>query len=107
MERIYLTKKEKTVLRLLNCGRDCPDDFPRHIFSGCVDSLEAKGLAHGAWGEGHYLESARITSKGKDYIALYPGLGNPVDWKWVVTTVIALVGAITAMVALFVACALQ
>lgn len=107
MEKIYLTKNEKSVLRLLNCGRDCPDDFPRHIFSGCVDSLEKKGLVYGAWSEGHNLQSARITAKGKDYIALYPGLGNPIDWKWTITTAIALVGTVAAIVALFVACRLQ
>jgi len=31
-------------------------------------------------------------------------LKNPTDWKWVIATGIAVIGAITAIVALFVAC---
>ena len=100
MERIRLSKEEKQVLRLLSNGMGCPDTYPFHIFAACVDSLERKGLAKGAWAEGHKLVNACITGRGKAYLLANPSLRNPVDWKWVITT------AIVAVAVLFVACTL-
>lgn len=106
MERIKLTKDEKTVLRFLynRCG--CPDIYPRHIFVSCVESLERHGLAKGAWTEWHNLEDARITPYGKNYISMNPNLRNPIDWKWVIATSVAVASAVFAAAALFVACSL-
>lgn len=104
MERISLTKQEKQVLRLLNACCGCPDNYPFYIFASCINSLERKGLAKGMWGESHKLVDARITSMGRTYIALNPNLRNPIDWKWIITTAIALTAAITAIVALFISC---
>lgn len=102
MERIKLTKDEKTVLRFLynRCG--CPDIYPRHIFVSCVESLERHGLAKGAWTEGYDLDDARITRQGKVYLAHNPTLRNPVDWKWIVTTALAALAAVAGVAALFV-----
>lgn len=104
MERIRLSKDEKTVLRLLAGGCGCPDTYPRHVFVSCVERLEMKGLAKGAWTEGHNLEAACITPQGKAYMAQNPDLRNPVDLKWIIATAIATIGAIAGVLALFVAC---
>lgn len=106
MERIRLSKQEKTVLRMLANGCGCPDTYPRHIFVAAVGSLEKKGLAQGAWTEGHTLEDARITRQGLAYLSQNPALRNPVDRKWVVTTAIATVAAVAGIAALFVSCLL-
>ena len=106
MERIFLSKEEKTVLRMLANGCGCPDTYPRHVFVSAVGSLEWKGLAQGAWTEGYDLDDARITRQGKVYLAQNPTLRNPVDWRWVITTAIATVAAVAGMAALFVSCSL-
>lgn len=80
MKRIKLSKSEKDVMRMLYAGCCYPSTFPRYIFSDCVDKLESKGLAKGAWLEGHDLEDAQLTPRGKAYIALNPALRNPVNW---------------------------
>lgn len=103
MERIRLSKEEKTVLRLLAGGCGCPDTYPHHVFVSCVEKLEMKGLAKGAWTEGHNLETARITPQGKAYVSQNPDLRNPVNWNLVSAT-IAVIGPIVSVVALFVAC---
>ena len=104
MDKIKLTKKEKEVLRLLAYGIENTDCYPSHILNACVDSLELKGLAKGAWASGHEVVAAKITDKGKMYIALNPKLKNPTDTKWVITTVISAIGVTIAFIALFVAC---
>lgn len=100
MDKIKLTKKEKEVLRLLASGVENTDCYPSHILNACVDSLERKGLAQGAWASGHEVIAAKISDKGKMYIALNPKLKNPTDAK----TVISAIGLAVAFAALFVAC---
>ena len=107
MERISLTRSEKEVLRLLGGGLGCPDGYPRHVFCTCAASLERKGLARCAWAAGHKLVDARITPYGREYLALNPRLRNPIDWKWVVTTAIALGAAVAGFLALFMSCSVQ
>lgn len=106
MERIRLSRQEKTVLRMLanRCG--CPDTYPRHVFVSAVGSLEQKGLARGAWTEGHALEDVRITRQGMVYLSQNPTLQNPVDWKWVVTTAVAVFAAVAGIASLFISCSL-
>ncbi len=104
MDKIKLTKEEKEVLRLLASGVENTDCYPSHILNACVDSLERKGLAQGVLASGHEVVAAKITDKGKMYIALNPKLKNPTDTKWVITTVISAIGVAVAFVALFVAC---
>lgn len=104
MEKIKLSRKEKQVLRLLHSGCGCPETYPFDVFASCVDTLERKGLARSAWAEGHRLEDAKITVRGKTYMCLNPSLRNPVDWRWVVTTTIAIIGASVSIIALLVAC---
>ena len=49
------------------------------------------------------MVSARLTSYGKTYLALYPNLRNPINWNLIlfVTTIISIT---ISIVALFVAC---
>lgn len=104
MERIRLSNNEKIVLRLVSSGRDCPDSFPSYVFAGYVRSLERKGLAQGAYVEGGGVEAARLTPDGRLYLAENPKLRNPIDWRWIITTVIAVVAAGAAIAALFISC---
>lgn len=90
MEKIHLTRREKEVLRLICSGCCCPSAYPLHLFVSSVRTLETKGLVKGAWIEGGRLEDARLTAYGREYLALNPLLRNPIDWKWIVTTAIAL-----------------
>ena len=99
MERIRLSKNEKKTLRLIASGRDCPDSFPFHVFCGCVRSLERKGLAIGAYVEGGDVEDACLTPDGRAYMAEYPSLRNPVDWKWWITTAIAVAALVIGLFA--------
>lgn len=104
MDRIRLNKDEKAVLRLLQSGvGNCPDTYPRHLFTACVNSLERKGLAKGAWATGHELEAARLTSEGAEYLALNPTLRNPIDWGKI-SIWVGIASAIIAAISLFVAC---
>lgn len=103
MKKIYLTRKETQVLRLVHSGCGCPETFTFDVFVVCVDELERKCLVCCAWAEGHYLEDVRMSDRGKAYMALNPSLRNPVDWKWIITTVFAIVGMIAGILALFIA----
>ena len=104
MEETKLSKNEKTVLLLVASGRPCPDSSPKHVFCGCVRSLERKGLVKGAYVEGGEVEVARLTSEGRSFLAENPKLKNPLDWKWIITTAIAVAGLITAIVFGCIAC---
>jgi len=49
--------------------------------------------------KGGRLEDARLTAYGREYLALNPLLRNPIDWKWIITTAIALAAALAAFLA--------
>lgn len=104
MERIHLTKKERIVFRLISQGEECPNGFPSHTFSRCVRSLERKGLVKGAYESGGGVIDARLSPDGAIYLAENPKLTNPIDWKWIINTSIVAVGAIAAVLGLFIAC---
>ena len=104
MERVKLTKSEKTVLRMV-AGGIRPKEFPTHIYTSSVMSLEHIGLVKAYWGEeGGLPVDTELTDHGAMYLAENPGLHNPIDWKWVVTIGIAAIAAITGVAALFIAC---
>lgn len=88
MERIKLDRKEKAVLRALlrGDGRRAVGLDPQE-WSDAVDALEEHGLAQGVWASGHELVAARVTNRGRDYLAEWPGLPDPTDsarsgWRW-------------------------
>lgn len=78
-----------------------------------LSSLERKGLVKCAWVEaskkhGRMAEDAYVTDEGKELILSNPTLKNPVDWKWVIATVllaITAIGTVVAAVAALIACA--
>lgn len=101
MERIKLSRREKQVLRTLSKqGFDALSEFD----NPALGNLERLGLVKTARIEGGGVEGARLTTMGKEYLMDNPHLYNPVDWKWVITTVIA---AIAAAATLFVACSIR
>lgn len=99
MKNYKLTKNEKKVLRLIANGSDCPDTFPISIFNEGVRSLEREGLVKVAYIEGGGVEAVRLTSEGRCLLAENPSLKNQTDWKWIIATGIAVIGAITGIVA--------
>ena len=72
-----------------------------------VRSLDNHGLVQGTYIEGGGVEDARLTNYGKEYLAGNPKLRNPIDWKWIVTTILLAITAIAAVATLFVACSLR
>lgn len=103
MERIRLTKDEKTVLRMLQNADACPVAYPRCKFDGAVRSLQRKGLARGHWSEEKGLLCSTLTDEGAEYLATYPLLANPVDWGKV-AAVAACISVLLSVLALLVAC---
>lgn len=82
MNRIKLSRNEKTVLRLVATGQNHSDRFSDEVFAGFVQWLEDYGLVKGAYVEGGGVESATLTLHGKAYIAEHPGImDNRPFWK--------------------------
>lgn len=105
MERIRLSKSAKQVFRLTDKGIvQCPDYITQSDFNNGARELQSCNLAYCHEEENGNVEVMRISEYGKRYIAFNPSLSNPVDWKWVITTTIAIIAAISAFAALFVAC---
>lgn len=103
--RIRLSKDAKFVLRLLNNGQcTCPKAIPFAVFNDGAHELESNHLAICHEEEDGNVEIARLTDVGKLYISQNPDLRNPVDWKWIITTTIALISAIGTTIMLLVAC---
>lgn len=104
MKRILLTCAEKEALR--NIALDCsyyPDGMSEARFSACVSELERLGLVHAAWASGHEVVAVELTDFGRTYLQENPHLSNPVDWAKV-GAIAAVIGAVVAFIALFVAC---
>ena len=101
--KIYLTRKEKEVLRLVQFHEDCPDTYPSHIFSACVDTLERKGLVNARWASGHELYDVQLSELGESYLALNPQLINPINWG-VIGTINSIIATIIAIISLFISC---
>lgn len=104
MERIKLSRSEKSVLRMVSVGQGvCPAEFPLHTFNSAVRSLDRKGLVRSAYEEGGNVVDTSITQQGRQYIAENPSLRNPINWG-MLATLIAAVSAIASIVTLLVAC---
>ena len=84
-------------------SENCPDMFPAYVFSGCVRSLERKGLVKGAYESGGNVIAARLTKEGGCYLAEYPELKNPINWA-ALGAIIALITLIVMIIGLFIAC---
>lgn len=93
--KIYLTRKGKEVLRLVQFHEDCPSTYPLHIFSACVDSLERKGLIR--------TEPVSLSELGETYLALNPRLSNPINWN-LIFGIGSIIGVLISVIALFISC---
>lgn len=103
MERIYLTKSEKLLLRTIANTRDVvhPELTPASR-AAAARSLEAKGFIHGAYIEGGDIEAAMLLPAGRDYINANPKLYNPINWMLVCEAIIAacaVIGTVAGIVA--------
>lgn len=104
-KRIRLSKGAKFVLRLLNNGQyTCPKATPFAVFNDGAHELESNHLAVCHDEECGNVEIARLTDAGKLYISQNPDLRNPVDWKWVITTIIATITAIGTILMVIIGC---
>lgn len=105
MERIRLSKDEKRVLRMVVAGQcACPASFPRHTFNVVVRSLDHIGLVRAMYAEGGEVVEVKPTPEARQYLAMNPRLRNPVDWRWVVSSAIGILGLAVSIIAMLVAC---
>ena len=81
----------------------CPAEYPSHTFNTAVRSLKSKELINAHFREGGGAIEARITDYGRQYMAEYPSLRNPIDWS-IVAAIASIATAISTTLALFVAC---
>ncbi len=75
---------------MLQRDEDCSEYFSSSSFINAVDTLQEKEFVKGAFIEGHTLVAVRLLHKGRAYFEEYPSLRNPIDWKWIISTLINL-----------------
>lgn len=101
MERIKLTKEEKEVLlHIEKYGKKQPRNITLVMFHYCLSTLEEKGLVDFKANYDKVLE-AGLTVKGAVYLEQNPKLKNPIDWKWIILTILTSITAISTLLALF------
>jgi len=107
-DRIKLSKRAKTVFRLIESGhRSCPSHVLQADFNAGAMELQKKGLAFCHEEEGGDVEAVMLSDDGKLYLSENPALHNPINWTliWtIVGAIAALIGALTGFAALFIAC---
>ena len=105
MKRIKLSKSAKQVFRLVIQGeRTCPDYIFPSEFSRGAKELGQKGLLYLHEEESGEVQAVSLTDSGRLYVDMNPNLYNPIDWKWIIPTVLASITTITTLLLLFVAC---
>lgn len=92
MERISLSSNAKAVMFALRAHntRSCPETMQQHAFNMGALELKLMGLAVIHEEEGGNVESIRLTDYGKCYLEDNPRLRNPINWRLVMATIIAL-----------------
>lgn len=101
MERITLTKREKSVLLAMQShGFDALSDFD----TPSLRRLHAIGLVKIACVEGGGIEGAHLTTMGKEYLRCNPKLRNPINWKWLIPTIITIATFLLSLAAFLTAC---
>lgn len=75
MDRIWLSRSEKRLLRALSEGGEAPRGRAYALYP-----LARKGLAEARYEEGGGVADGRITGKGREYLAANPSLRNPIPW---------------------------
>lgn len=106
MERIKLTKDQKKALRNIarGVGEFVPEGMTKRSYSNAARELARLDLAKTVHEEGGMLIDAHLTSYGEDYLTFNPSLTNPVDWKFIITSVIGGLTLVGSVVTLFIAC---
>lgn len=105
MERTKLNKDDKKILRLLEkYGQDALDTMPRSRVRRALRVLESHSLVKVAWLEGGDYEAVMLTRDGWDLLIENPRLHNPIDWKWIITTIIAAIAAVGTIAVIFISC---
>ena len=102
--RIYLDRVEKLLLININNGDfSMPRNITTNQYHHALSTLQEKGLIQF---KSNYdqIEDAKTTIKGRAYIDSNPKLKNPIDWKWIITTILMAITAIATTLALFIAC---
>lgn len=93
MERIYLTKQEKAILRQELSG--IPHNLKDYEIFDAIKKLEEKGFVDAIYVEGEEVEDYRLLAKAKTYIQNNPKLKNPVNWAKVSAYISMLVAIMT------------
>ncbi|MBR4963604.1 MAG: hypothetical protein IKY54_06880 [Muribaculaceae bacterium] len=97
MERIKLSKEEKLVfLHVAEYGNKQPRKITLVMFHYCLSTLQEKGLIEFRANYDEVLE-AELTIKGNVYLEQNPKLKNPVDWKWIILTILSSITAISTL----------
>lgn len=107
MERIRLSKEEKTVFRSVSInGKKLPLSCSPFLFVTTLDLLKEKGLVSYKADEDGVVYMAKLTIKGKAYMEYNPMLKNPIPWKDIILIMLSTITAVSTLLALFVGCTL-
>lgn len=92
MERISLSSNAKAVMHALQTQgiKSCPETMQQQAFNMGALELKLMGLAVIHEEEGGNVEYIRLTGRGKCYLEDNPLLRNPINWRLVMASVIAL-----------------
>ena len=104
MERIKLTKDEKSVFRhVIKNGGKQPMELSPDVFIDSLSTLQEKGLVKCKFNYDEVLD-AKLTVKGAVYLRRNPKLKNPIDWLTIIIAVSTAITAIAAVISIFVRC---
>lgn len=101
MEKIYLTKQEKAILRQEMSGE--PHNLKDYEVYDAIKKLEEKRFVDAAYVEGEEVEDYRLLAKAKTYIQNNPKLKNPVNWAKV-SAIISIIVAIMTLISILINC---
>ena len=98
MRLIKLSSDEKRLLRNVQAEVNYwPDGMSDERIACAASALEHSGLVVVMWESGHFPAAIELTDFGVAYLIRNPHLHNPVDWRWIVGTIIA-VGMLAATI---------
>ena len=107
-DRIKLSKRAKTVFRLIESGhRSCPPHVLQAHFNAGARELYKKDLTFCHEEEGGDVIAVQLSDNGKLYLSEHPALRNPINWALIcaiIGAIVACIGAVAGLSALFVAC---
>lgn len=103
MERIYLTKSGKNVLRALTMKRSCLITMTKSGYCSAIRSLDRHGLVRAMYEEGGGVVDVSLTDEGVAYLSENPLLINPINWGKV-SAICSVIAILMAIISLFVAC---